>query len=151
MTWAEINIPNPPANIDPDLYGWLTQLVAHLRAYLGAYHDRGSHASSDFNAAALTKDSAWHDLDLSGIVDEDAKAVHLNVVIRNSTVDAQVVFRKNGYTSIPDEHGIRTQVADQRLINNIIVPCDENRIIEYNVANVGTWATINLNIQGWFK
>ena len=151
MTWAEINIPNPPANVDPDLYGWLTQLVVHLRTYLGAYHDRGSISSPDFTASDFTADSTWRDLDLSGIVDEDAKAVYFNVTGNSTVVDTLLAFRKNGYTNTDDQSGFRTQVASQRWVAYFLVPLDENRVIEYYADSTGTWNGINVRIKGWFK
>jgi len=59
------------------------------------FEDRGDPAVYDYDKNDLTKDGAWHDLDLSGIVPENAKAVFIIGHVQGNGIDWTIMFRKN--------------------------------------------------------
>ncbi|GAH45435.1 unnamed protein product, partial [marine sediment metagenome] len=56
--------------------------------------DRGDPAAYDYAKEDLTIDGAWHDMDLSGIVSEKAKAVFILGHVQGNGVDWKISFRK---------------------------------------------------------
>jgi hypothetical protein len=115
----------------------------------GYYHDRGDPTADDFNQTTLTFDSTWHDLDVSSIVPENAKAVLLVVLIKDNLVGTQFQVRKNGNTSGYNRSQIYTQVANNYMISDFIIACDNNRIIEY--SGISGTDELTLTIKGWLK
>lgn len=114
------------------------------------FYDRGDPSDYDFSLTDLTTDGNFHDLNLSSVVPNGAKAVLLYVMIRDNLVDSYIYFRKNGSTNNKSRSLVRTSVANQNNDADMIVPCDDNRIIEYNASNT-TFANIDITIKGWWK
>jgi hypothetical protein len=112
------------------------------------FYDRGDPADNDYTQASLTLDGAWNDLDLSSIVPAGATAVKMYVYITHANPYTFLSFRKNGNTNGKNICSVITHVAGQPNIRDIIVPCDSNRVIEYN-ATAGS--TIIIVVQGWWK
>lgn len=111
------------------------------------YKDRGDTAAYDFTLASFTIDAAWHDLDLSSIVPLSSASVILQVRYRHTAANANLYFRKKGYTNA-QQNLLTTQVANQTIDQTKIVACDENSFIQYrsNGAN-----QLDLLVSGWFK
>lgn len=128
----------------------LDRKVTHQNKMKLAPHwvDRGDPASSDYEAGDLTMDSAWHDLDLSSIVPAGATMVALYVIIQDGATDSQVKFRKNGNSNVINRAQIRTQVVNGSIDGNMIVHCDQNRVIEYFINATLTICTII--VTGWY-
>lgn len=114
------------------------------------FHDRGNANYYDVLTASLTTNGAWHDLDLSAIIPNNTTAVVLSVLVKDDAVGSTIQFRKNGNTAIYNRSFTVTQVADVYSVATIIVPCDEDGIIEYLATNT-TWTEILITVVGWFK
>lgn len=115
----------------------------------GIYRDRGDPAGNDFTKVDLTTDGNWHDLDLSSIVPEHAKAVLLYYRFRSNTVDSYVSFRENGNVNTFNKEQGRIPVAGTVQDRTGIVSLDTNRKIEYRIQNI-VWDFIDIVIRGWW-
>lgn len=116
---------------------------------LAGYNDRGDPAAFDFQVGDLTKDGAWHDLDLSGILPAGARAVHLRISIISVATGQVVKFRENGNAN-------EINIARAKVVSNsfsmeydIIVALDPAGVIEYWATNAA-WAQIDICVAGWF-
>lgn len=118
----------------------------------GYYHDRGDPVVYDFNKSTITIDDNWHDISFSTFVPVGAKTLLLRIAIQNtSSMPQGIHFRKNGNTGIYNTSSAMTTIADRTMQSDVIVPCDENRTIEYMVNNTGTWGAIEITVGGWWK
>jgi hypothetical protein len=116
---------------------------------ISVFTDRGDPAAADRTQATLIADSVWRDWDLSSVVPAGAKSVLLRVYGGNTGV-AEIQFRKNGNSNAYNVAKVATQVAGVAVGADVTVACDANRVIEYYLANVGTW-TVTVTIAGWWK
>ena len=114
------------------------------------FEDRGDPAAYDFQIGDLTTDGNWHDLDLSAFVPSGTKAVLLRINLQDDAASSRFRIRKNGNTLAYNSNDFYTQVANVFFGAVAFVPCDQNRIIEYNADNL-TWTAINIVILGWFN
>ncbi len=113
------------------------------------YIDRGDPASSDFEHTDLTRDAAWHAMDLSSIVSSNAIAISLSLKVSNSAANTYMGFRKNGNTNALTSILTRVQVAGIANDATVVVACDSNQVIEY-IASATGWATIRVTVLGWW-
>lgn len=111
--------------------------------------DRGDPAAWDYAKEDLTIDGAWHDLDLSAIVPEKAKAVFIAGHLQGAAVDWAIRFRKNGNTNEIVHGGMETLRAGVERHRSSIVALDEDIKIEYNADNQA-WTTLDLVVKGWW-
>ena len=146
---------NWPANNVTD---WNTKMLAYLaighetdgtHGTKSGFQDRGDPANNDFDENDLTTDGTWNDLDLSSIVSAGAKVVLLSVQISDDAVSSKLSFRKNGNSNVANISIIRTQVANVVRSTDLVVPCDSNRVIEYNGDNLA-FAAILITVKGWW-
>jgi hypothetical protein len=114
-----------------------------------SYYDRGDPADADFVKTDLTTDGAWHELDLSGIVPEGAKAVSISLYIVDNLAGQIVRFRRAGNVNIFAITGTATQVAYVPIFTHCICAVDENRKIEYYCSNT-SFTGIQITINGWW-
>ena len=135
--------------------GTATNIAAALTNGLGGggITDRGDPSSTDFGAGNLTTDSAWHDLDLSGIVPAGTKAVILRYYIFSlSTGSDSVYFRKKGNSNDINETVINFNYTGPEARGETTVFLDSNLKAEYKfVGSSGDWDTINITAAGWFN
>jgi hypothetical protein len=150
MGWAELNIPEAPTTGNIDFDTWMSHTVRHLRDYLGAFHDRGDPAAVDFDLTDLTTDGDWYDLDLSSIVDEDAKAVSLYVYMLDDAHTSYIRFRKNGNSNDFNHAQVRSQVGGIYTNADLIVALDDDQVIEYKTT-ITTFDAIAITVKGWWK
>jgi hypothetical protein len=113
------------------------------------YVDRGDPASADFNQGDLTTDGAWHDLDLSGIIDEGAVLVHMTISIVDNAANLYIKFRKNGNSNATNIALMHNPVANIQLDGDILVACDEDGVIEYQCSNT-SFTAIVIRVRGWW-
>jgi len=111
--------------------------------------DRGDPADWDYAKEDLTIDGAWHDLDLSAIIPEKAKAVFIAGHLQGAAVDWAIRFRKNGNVNEIVHGGMETLRANVERHRSSIVALDDDRIIEYNIDNQA-WDTLDLVVKGWW-
>jgi len=113
------------------------------------FHDRGDGAAYDYDVGDLTTNGAWHDLDLSSIVEVGAKAVFILGHLNGGGVDWAIKFRENGNTNEVNHGGMETIRANVTRHRSSIVKLDGSRVIEYN-ADDEAWTTLSLYIRGWW-
>lgn len=111
--------------------------------------DRGDPAAVDFAVGDLTKDGAWHDLDLSGIIPAGASGVLLRVLISANALHKIVFIRKKGNANDENSFLAITGAAGVLLANDGVVPLPASRILEYNIT-VAVWVTLNFTVAGWW-
>lgn len=112
--------------------------------------NRGDPADYDYDKDDLTKDGAWHDLDLSHIVPVCAKAIFLIGHVEGGGIDWTIRFRRKGNVNEINHGGMETIRANVERHRSSIVACDPNRVIQYN-ADAEAWATLNLAVRGWWQ
>ncbi len=96
-------------------------------------------------------DVNWHDLDLGpggfNIVPTGAVAVLLYLTVRHAAANSFIEYQKKGAFS-KNKSLIRTQVADVRNDNSLIVVCDADSIIQYRSSTGFT--TLSMTVGGWW-
>lgn len=120
-----------------------------MKGLVEMYVDRGDPAVYDFAKEDLTKDGAWHDLDLSNIVPAGAKAVLLVGHVEGNGSDWTIRFRKNGNTNEINHGGMETLRPNVERCRMMDVAVDTNRVVEYNADNQA-WATLDLAVRAWW-
>ena len=110
--------------------------------------DRGDPASADYAVGDLTKDAAWHDLDLSGIVGTGARLVALSIVIGAAAIPRIFNVRQNGNVNAINIGSLRLLVANETIIGTIWVKTDADGKIEY-YASAGAFTTLDVSVRGW--
>ncbi len=112
------------------------------------FTDRGNVASADFSAGDLTKDGAWHDLDLSGIIPAGTKLVMLRVqIIALATVGVMKVKTKGNAQDVNVDIASMETNGFPENTTLLVVP-DADGIVEYWMTNV-TYITVLVTVAGW--
>jgi len=120
-----------------------------LGTKLGMFVDRGDAAGYDWDETTLTTKETWTDLDCSSVVPANAKAILFHVILEDDSIEVSFRLRENGNNNIINVGSLIIQVSNVAITNDIVVPCDSNRIVEYYISNV-TWSRIDLVIKGWW-
>jgi hypothetical protein len=110
----------------------------------------GDPSTNDYTTASFTKDSAWHDLDLSTIVPAGTVGVVIKVVGQNNTNNVSFSIKPKGTTNTIVGSTALT-VANVIFAEVLIISCDANRFIQYFYENTGTWTSTNVSVIGYFK
>lgn len=118
----------------------------NLQAY--AYIDRGDVANWDYGESDFTEDTAYHDLDLSGIIPVNTKLVRLTGEISTTVAGKAFRVREKGIISARHRTGQVTQVDSRPIVFDIVVVPDVNGVIEYYFA-AATWTT-HIFVAGWW-
>lgn len=129
---------------------WLIDLVIEAIGIPPTFIDRGDPAAPDFDATDLTKDAAWHELDLSAIVPEGATAVTLAILTHAAAVQNQLYFRRAGNTDAVNIAAVTTVIVGLLQTNDFVVAVDEDRKIEYSLTALN-WNIIFITVKGWWK
>jgi len=129
--------------------GYNLFMRAAMKGEIAMYTDRGDPASYDFDKDDLTKDAAWHDLDLSTIVPSIARAVFIIGHLEGNAVDWEIRFRKKGNTNDVVHSGMETIRANVERHRSSIVAIGSDQTIQYKVDNEA-WTTLDLAIKGWW-
>ncbi|MCK5633376.1 hypothetical protein KAH94_06480 [bacterium] len=133
--------------------GFLLQAIRKIyNFFIGdamIYSDRGDPAVFDFTLPDFTTDGTWRDLDLSAIAPANTKAVIVKITAQAATVNYTINFRKKGNTNEINTGKFTLPVKDAPTSTELIVPCNDDRIIQYNAEN-GAFDLINFVIKGWF-
>lgn len=108
--------------------------------------DRGDPAASDYDETDLTADDAWHDLDLSGIVDAGATAVLLRVRLQART--KSLLFRENGNSNAANVAALETGEGGSLQRGDLLVVPDANGVIEYKLS--GAVTAVDITVAGWW-
>ena len=111
--------------------------------------DRGDSVGVDFSVGDLTIDDAWHDLDLSGVIPVNAKAVILRVECNAPAVGERAKFRTKGHSREDNVSIIRTQVAGIGISYDLFIVPDINGVIEYRISTIA-YTVFEIVVGGWF-
>ena len=128
---------------------WIIDMILELAREQIGYFYRGDNTPNDFAIGDLVLDGAWHELDLSGIVPENAKCVNLKVNIRDIAINKRFDVRAKGQVNLQNVLSLWTQTANVRLGGVFPVNISSDRVIEYR-AQVAAWTLVFLNVNGWW-
>ncbi len=117
----------------------------------GFFHDRGDPGAHDKTIGGWTADGTWYDWDLSSVVPAGAKSIVLRGYVKSSQAGESFLARKNGNVNEYNVLQAITQAAGVAAAFQAIIPCDENRIIEYKFQNTGNWTDAVATVVGWYK
>lgn len=113
-----------------------------------AYVDRGHHPAHDFTFGDFTVDNAWHNLDLSGLVPENAKGVNLHCVGSSTNAGEIIYVKPPSHTATFASCSLRSQVAGVHNCFRRFFALDSNRILEYRITGDG-WTNIQMSVKAW--
>lgn len=113
------------------------------------YQDRGDPAVYDYDKDDLTKDGAWHDLDLSHIAPVCTHAVLLVGHVEGNGVDWKISFRKKGNVNEVNHGGMETLRAGVERCRMMICSVNASRVLQYKADNKA-WAILDLAVRGWW-
>jgi len=114
------------------------------------YVDRGDAEAYDFVKNDLTRDGAWHDMDLSAVVGARKRLTILRLALQNVTVQSSVEFRTKGYTGAFNQSKTYTYVSNVPCEQSVTILTDTSGIIQYRATN-NVWGQINILVKGWFE
>lgn len=126
---ASSDFVNPPVNI-ADISHW-----------------RGDPSSADKTESDLSTTNAWTDLDLSAIIPPGAKTVNM-ICSLTGNAGSLLKFRRNGQTGDKSVAVIGSSVNSVTVYADLIVSCDDDRIIEYYRSSDIT--AITLTVKTWW-
>ena len=119
-----------------------------------SFVSRGNPTAYDFTLSDFTTDGTWKigssALDLSSIVDSDAKAVLLNIAIIDDAINKSLILRKSGSDNNYSQGVITTQVANQIIYSDVVIEYNSDQKIEYQCSNT-TFSGIYVVVKGWWK
>lgn len=115
----------------------------------GFFVDRGDPVGWDYTQADFTEDGAYHELDLSAIVPEHAKAVLLTMLLETTTLGEYGLFRRHGNTSGINTSTIRPQLSNIRMTSDLVCPLDSDRKLDY-LFTAAVWTRIRVTVKGWW-
>lgn len=142
----------------PDVYGGYISIapasgLATVTSGYGCPHycfvDRGDPASVDYDIDDLTRDSNWHELDISAIVPYGATCILFTLTVRATVAGNHFIIRDADNVNGVNTSGVRTQVANIRKKADLSCPCSANRKIDYFLT-AGNWNLIFLTVKGWW-
>lgn len=128
---------------------WLFEAFLEYVRAQGIYIYRGDPVNLDFTLFDFTTDGAWHELDLSLIAPEHAKAVDIVLVLRNAAANKTAEFRRAGQANSANVATLSTQVANLPIAGDLTIPVDTDRKIEYKI-DAGGWIAIGSTVKGWW-
>jgi len=113
------------------------------------YIDRGDIASADFETTDFTESTELQELDLSEIIPKNTVLVLGRLVVIGNAPDKRLFLLKGGYTNFYNLSDVRTQIDGVPISENVLVPPDQNGIIQYKRV-AGEFSFIEFTIRGWW-
>lgn len=127
---------------------WLFEAFLEYVRIKGMFVDRGDPAAADYVLGDFTRDNTWYELDLSGIVPANAKAVSVTLLMASPILGKQAFFRKHGNANARNVSVAYTQVNNVRVGHDLVIPVDTDRKIDY-LFQAG-FNFINFTVKGWW-
>jgi len=127
---------------------WAFDHIADHTAHGATFVDRGDAAAYDWDETDLTRDAAWHDLALSGVVPVGAISVLMRVKMSAVLPGNYIGFRQKGDTNGFNESWGYVQVNAIPISYDMIIAVDGDRKIQYFTTANAT--SIDLCIGGWW-
>lgn len=128
---------------------WLVDLIIEAIGIPPVFIDRGDPAAIDYTTGDFTKDNTWRDLDLSGIIPENAQGVVLNLRMNITVVNKFFALREKGNVNANNIARAYSQAANITYAADLICPLPTSRILEYIIAP-GVWTILDLTVKGWW-
>lgn len=132
---------------------WLIDIVQEWIVAEGyiktSFVNRGDAGAPDFVVANFTRDGAWHDLDLSGIIPAGATAAAAALFIRANVTANTIRFTPSDFAGDDNRTNIITQAAGVSIEQDITLVLNSDRKVRYK-ATAGNWTAIQLTIKGWW-
>lgn len=133
---------------------WLIDIIAEkVIAEIGippVYIERPTGTVDFQKGAPLITDNAWHELDLSSIIGEGAKAVLFHLRGSSSDISGCVRLKNKSQAGIATHCTLRLQIAGHSIAGHYIIAVGADRIIEYKIENI-VWTLLILTVKGWWK
>lgn len=114
-----------------------------------SFVERGDPGSADFAIGDFTIDSAWHDLDLSGIVPSNAKAVAVSLRLRSTLTCKTIYLTKKDYIQGWNVSLHKMNLAGLYEYTDKIVPIGSDGKLTYYLT-AGGWNVVWLTVKGWW-
>lgn len=127
---------------------WLIDLILDKLRLDGLAVNRGDPSAADFTEATMVFDGAWHDMDLSGIIDPNATVVFLFVDFVATAVNKFITFRTKGNANAHNISQTRSSAVGLFEPADLTVFPDANGVIEYNASALGI-AIVRITVKGW--
>ncbi len=140
---------NSRANHGLQMSGYNLFMREAMKGLVEMYVDRGDPAAYDFIVGDFTKDAAWHDLDLSALIPQSAKAVLLEFDIETVNREKHIRIKRYGNSNIINHQDIETFNGGIHQSGLVIVAVDANRKIAYNI-DAATWTELDMVLRGWW-
>lgn len=112
------------------------------------YLDRGDVAAYDFTASDFTKNSDWHDLDLTGVCPKGTKLALLRMQCTCSEAVKLAKFRTKGNTNEINTTIVLTALEGDYVYADIWVAPNAAGVIQYWFATA-TWSHIDVVVRGY--
>jgi len=109
---------------------------------------RGNVTEADWEAADLTIDDAYHDLDLSSVV--PVGTTHVQMVVQGLSADITMAFqlKEKDSTNAVVARNMNIRVTVKPYMRETWLAVNADRIVEYN-STVGTWLMLRLTVTAW--
>lgn len=127
---------------------WAFDHTANHTAHGATFVDRGDAAAYDWIETDLTRDAAWHDLDMSPPVPAGALAVLLRVRMSAVLPGNYIGFRKKGDTNGFNESWCYVQANGISIGYDVILTVDGSENIQYFTTANAT--SIDMVVGGWW-
>lgn len=132
---------------------WLFDIVIAQMEAAGflktCFVDRGDPPIEDFVLVDFIRDSTWREFDLSAIVPAGASAVAMRVLFFNTIVGIHASFQTHGNVNNTNNSLINNLVANVVIVQDIVVPLDSDRKLDYWV-DPGGWILLTVTVKGWW-
>lgn len=113
-------------------------------------HKKADQQSYDFTQNDFTKDDAYHDLDLSGIVPAGAVAVYLWGSFKSDTGGTEINLCQQGHTGAYLKVMRHQPVADIAQEFDCIIPIGPDRKIQYRCESAPSYTNMNMSVVAWW-
>lgn len=127
---------------------WLIDLILDKIRLDGLAANRGDPAAEDFTTVFFVQDNAWHLLDLSGIIPENAHVVYIYAIFSATIVNAKIRIQTKGHANERNRSQLRTVVANLNHDVDIVAFPDSARNLVYRVLDPN-FTYIGLTVKGW--
>lgn len=114
-----------------------------------AFVNRGDPNDEDYDLSELTRDGAYHDMNISAIVGAAVRLVLLRVRGNANAADKVFKFKTKGQTNDYNIAEGRSQVANVTIAGDFWVLTDASGVCEYNFDTAFA-NSIFITVGGWF-
>lgn len=112
---------------------------------------RAPAAGYDFMIGDFTVDQAWHNLDLGGIVPNNASGIFFHIIGKSNAITPTSIFDMKPVDDDSTEAYCknRPQVANVSFTIFPVVGCTNTRVMQYRFRN-NSFTTLNVTVKGWW-